>query len=154
MLQAFVSLLALHNLIDVPNDQGQTLLHQACFHGSVGAVKVLLNAGAAACTSDHTGSTPLSAALRRVCLDGWQLSPGDWPTDWLGDWVLTKTKALLIILDLLLNAGADTSRQTESKNLQPLDYAILAAWRLKSAACVGRLCAHHTNTSCERLVMR
>jgi ankyrin repeat protein len=79
-LEKAVQQMKSQDLIEVPDDKGETILHQACTLGSVGAVKVLLDAGALAYVAARDGTTPLSAALLHTCLWGSHI-PEDWPTD-------------------------------------------------------------------------
>jgi ankyrin repeat protein len=139
VLEKVVQHLNSQDLIEAPNDKGQTVINRACVFGSVGAVKALLDAGAVACTTSHDGTTPVCATLLHTCLWGSHI-PEDWPTDRVVDWMSAKNKALLTMLDLLLNAGADAD-VGNGATLKPLGLAILAAWQLNSAPYLERLCS-------------
>lgn len=148
LLHALAKNLKSQNLIESCDSEGDTLLSKACMHGSVGAVRILLAENASVCNPTYDGNpplSPLSYAMLGVLINDWRVSSKDWPADWLGEQALAKDKALLMILDLLLRAGADSNGAVRCQSRMPLTYAILAAWRLNSASCVERLCAHGAN---------
>jgi ankyrin repeat protein len=137
-LQAFVDIFKQQDTLEACNSDGKTLLFTAALCGNVAAVTVLLDAGLSARSTDSQGSTILHDAL----LGAFYLSPADLldrPVEWFGEKEPAKDRALVDILHLLLNAGADPNAET-SGGVRPLHIAVMVAWRLKSTALVELLC--------------
>lgn len=140
LLQVFIDQLKSQNFLEARDARGETVLFGAAFSGNVGAVKILLSAGASPHSTMPNGETPLHRVLISAASGGWELGY-DWPTSWVGQWDVVKIKTLLSIMDLLLNAGADPNSKSKT-GIRPYGCAILAAWRLDSIACVELLHRH------------
>ena len=125
------------DLLESRSEDGDTLLFEAALCGNVSAVAVLLNAGLSAHHVNNEGSTVLHSALSGA----FYLKPPDFdprPVEWLGKQEPAKTQALIKILGLLLDAGADPNGGSD-RGHSPLHIAVLAAWNLQSIALVELL---------------
>lgn len=140
VLQAFIDQLKSQNFLEARNAEGETVLFGAAFNGNVGAVKILLSAGASPRSTTPMGETPLHRVLISAARGGWEMDY-DWPTSWVGKWEDVKNKSLLHIMELLLKAGADPNSKVQT-GVRPLHCAIFAAWTLNNIACVELLCRH------------
>lgn len=137
-VQAFVDCFKQQDLLEACDENGESLLSTAALCSDVAAVTVLLGAGLSARSANNQGSTILHSAL----FGAFRLSPTDsapWPVDWLGRQEEVKNRALMAILHLLLNAGADPNAE-DIGGVRPLHIAVMAAWRLENTAVVELLC--------------
>jgi ankyrin repeat protein len=133
VVQALIEDLKKHDQVEARNDDGQTLLCYAAERADVTTVRLLLEAGASPKTATNQGLTPLHVAFMGIMVDGgtvmsWldQLRSED---NWQGEWAPSASLALLGVVSLLLDAGADPNT-SRIDGLTVLHSAILAAWRL------------------------
>jgi ankyrin repeat protein len=141
ILQAFVDRLKEQGMLEARNDHGETLLYRAAFHRNVGAITVLLGAGASAGIANYDGLTPLHAILLGVfyMIRYETMVLPDGCLGLAGNGEPAKEQTVLTVLSLLLDAGVDPNKES-CGGVMPIHIAVMAAWRLKSTAVVELLC--------------
>ena len=147
VLQAFVDRFKQNGLLESRDGLGNTLLAKAANIANTGAVTVLLGAGASVCTSNEMGLQPLSGLLYFLIMGQFpSMYDFDRPLSLLGTTESATEKAVVNILGLLLDAGADPNSGDDS-GVRPIHLAIMAAWALNSTSFVEILCARGADSN-------
>ena len=140
LMKPFVDRFVERGDLDARDSSGNTLLIKASQAINASAVRTLLDAGASVNSVNDMGLDALCGIFYILATDlRDSVVRSDRPAELLGQWEPATDKALLDIVNMLLDTGADPNTGDKT-GMRPIHLAVMSAWRLNSAACVELLC--------------